>query len=412
MIIAVDEAIPYGQEAFSGIGEIRLFSGRNLRPEGIRNADALVVRTVTNINASILEGSSIRFVASASAGIDHIDREYLKTRGIHFAYAAGSNAESVSEYIMAVLHVVASRRNWNLRNKSLAVVGVGNVGSRVEKKARALGMEVLLCDPPLRDSTGNTKYQDLEEILGADILTFHVPLAMEGPYPTWHMIDHKALNRLSRNQFLINSARGAVFDNAALKTALTKVRIEGAVLDVWEGEPHIDYSLLDQVDIGTPHIAGFSLDGKVRATEMVCEELCKFFERQPSWNAQPVYPESRRVRPKKGASGQKAVLSVLLQAFDIMNDDASLRALRSMDSKQAAIRFDQLRSEYDYRPEFRHFMVELSQEHKSLANTLSDLGFAVEIRLPASNVNKNLQNVTKRISGHRDKSAEKSDPHR
>ena len=165
MIIAVDEAIPYWEEAFSELGKIRPYSAKGLKPADIRDADVLVVRTVTRVNASLLEGSSVRFVAAASAGIDHIDQAYLKARGIHFSYAAGCNANSVSEYIVTALHVIASRKGWNLKDKSLAVMGVGNVGSRVAQKARALGMKVLLCDPPLRDSTGDAQYQPLDDVL-------------------------------------------------------------------------------------------------------------------------------------------------------------------------------------------------------------------------------------------------------
>ncbi len=377
MIIAVDEAIPYGREAFSELGEIRLIPARDLKPESIRDADALIVRTVTRVDASLLEGSSVRFVASASAGIDHIDQSYLSERGVHFEYAAGCNAEAVSEYIVTALFVVASRRKWNLKEKSLAIVGVGNVGSRVEKKARALGMVVRLCDPPLRDVTGEGKYEAFEDILGADIVTFHVPLIREGLYPTWHMLNQRTLDRLQPGQFLINSARGAVFDNSELKAALKEERVEGAVLDVWEGEPAIDYALLDRADIGTPHIAGIALDGKIRATEMVHQQACNFFGLRSLWRADSLYPGHRIVRPEGGVDDQSAVLSVLLQAYNIMNDDAGLRDLRTQPAGQAAIRFEQLRIQCALRPEFRHFIVELKDKQMHMVDTLSALGFVV-----------------------------------
>lgn len=377
MIIAADEAIPYVREAFSTLAEIRLFTGRNLRPEGIRDANALIVRTVTSVDASLLEGSSVRFVASASAGTDHIDRHYLARRGIRFCYAPGCNADAVAEYIVTALHVVAHRRKWSLRDKSLAIVGVGNVGSRVEKRARALGMEVLLCDPPLAEATGNTIYKSFEDVLCADILTFHVPLVAEGRHATWHMIDRKTLDHLAPNQYLINSARGAAFDNQELKTALMKNRVAGAILDAWEQEPLIDYSLLDKVDIGTPHIAGIALDGKIRATVMVHKELCDFYGLKSSWNADSAYPEPRLICPDKTTEDQNAILSVLLQAYNIMSDDADLRMLRSIPAEQAGARFEELRSQYPLRPEFRHFLVELNERHKHLASTFSVLGFMV-----------------------------------
>lgn len=379
MIIVVDRSIPYWKEAFSCLGEICPFSGRQALKENVRHADALVVRSVTPVNASLLEGSSVRFVASASAGTDHVDQEYLRSRGIYFTYAAGCNADSVSEYTMTVLHVLAARKNWELKDKSLGVVGVGNVGSRVEKKARALGMKVLLCDPPLQECTGDQRYQDLADILEADILSFHVPLTSNGPYPTFHMVNRDILGRLSQRQLLVNTARGAVFDNQELKVALQESRIAGAVLDVWEGEPVIDYSLLDLVEIGTPHLAGVTLDGRVRATEMVRQELCKFFGLDASWTAQNIFPEPTRIRPAKRSAGKDFIGSLLLQAYDILRDDSILRALKSLPTEEAAASFERLRSDYPLRSAFRHFIVELAEEHVELTEALEALGFQVSL---------------------------------
>ena len=382
MIIAVDEDLPYREEAFGGLGEICLFPGRALRPEAIRYADALIVRSVTRVDASLLERSSVRFVAGASAGTDNIDRKYLDDRGIRFSYAAGCNADAVAEYVITALHIAASRRRWDLAAKSLAVVGVGNVGSRVAKKAGALGMKVFLCDPPLHDLTGDARYLPFEDILGADILTFHVPLVMEGPYPTWHLMDDGRLKLLSPDQYLINSARGPVFSNQDLKSALQKKRIEGAVLDVWEVEPRVDYSLLDLVDIGTPHIAGTALDGKIRATEMVRNEFCAFFGIQSAWDTAPLYPAERTVRPAEKTSSQDAILSVLLQASNIMDYDAGLRELKSAPAEQAAARFDRMRSEVRPRPEFRHFFVDLSGGNADLAGKFTAMGFKADAERP------------------------------
>jgi len=377
MIIAVDEDIPYWEKAFSPFGQIRLFSGRDLNADDIRDVDALIVRAVTPIHAPLLDGTSVRFIAGASAGIDHIDQGYLRNRGIRFAYAAGCNADSVSEYIVTVLHIIASRRGWDLKRKSLAVIGVGKVGSRVAKKAEALGMEVCLCDPPLRESTGDTRYRNLEDVLGADILTFHVPLSTGGCYPTWHMINRETLDRLSPDQFLINSSRGGVFDSREVKAALREHRISGAILDVWEGEPEIDYSLLERVDIGTPHIAGVALDGKVRATEMAREELSRFWGIPSSGLSDSVYPPNRRIQPREGTRGLEAATSVLLQGFDILKKDAELRALGTAAADQAAAGFDRLRNATPLRLEFRHFTVDLGTGYPDLAGTFRNLGFEV-----------------------------------
>jgi erythronate-4-phosphate dehydrogenase len=377
MIIALDRALPYWEEAFSKLGEIRLFAGRDLKPEAIRDADALIARSVTPVRAPLLENSSIRFVAAACAGIDHIDLAYLKKRGVAFAHAAGCNANAVSEYIVTALHVIANRRGWKLKSKSLAVIGVGNVGSRVARKARALGMEVLLCDPPLRDRTGDAQYQSYEDALKADILTFHVPLSRERPYPTWHMMDRRTLDRLSTEQFLINSSRGAVFDNHDLKCALQEGKIAGAVLDVWEGEPRIDYSLLELVDIGTPHLAGTTLDGKIKATEMARDEFCRFYGLKSSGSMDALYPGPQKVHPVNGKSDPLVILSVLQQIYDITQNDAELRALSSLPQERAAENFEHLRTSQVLRPEFPHFIVELEERQKDLADILMGLGFRV-----------------------------------
>jgi erythronate-4-phosphate dehydrogenase len=377
MIIAVDRAILGWEEAFSDLGETRPYSAKELKPADIRDADILVVRTVTPVNASLLKGSSVRLVAAASAGTDHIDQEYLKDCRIHFSYAAGCNANSVSEYISTALHIVASRKGWTLKDKSIAVVGVGNVGTRVAEKARALGMRVLLCDPPLRNSTGDLQYKLLEDVLDADILSFHVPLAAGGPYPTWHMVDDRLLDRLSPSQFLINSSRGAVVDSREIKAALRDRRIEGAIIDVWEEEPRIDYSLLELVDIGTPHIAGNAMDGKIRATEMTREALCRYLKLFTARQMNPAYPKDRVLRPASGTDSQEAVLSVLLQAFDIRKDDADLRTLKDTPREKAADSFELLRTRKPLRPEFRHFIVDLDKRHIHLAEVFVALGFQI-----------------------------------
>lgn len=378
MIIAIDEALPYREEAFAGLGEILLFNGRKLRPEEIRHADALVVRSVTNVNAQLLEGSSVRFVAAASAGIDHVDRDYLRRSGIYFGYAAGSNAEAVSEYVLTALSIIADRKNWDLQSKSLAIIGVGNVGSRVERKARARGMKVLLCDPPLRESTGNSIYLDFEEVFDADILTFHVPLVSQGPYPTWHMINRERLDRLAPTQFLLNTSRGAVFDNRALKAAMANGKVAGAVLDVWEAEPEIDYSLLQLADIGTPHIAGLGLDGKIRATEMAREELCRFFQIDSAWDTRPLYPEPVAVYPREGTTGDQAILTLLLQCSEILDFDSKLRNIGSLGAERRAEAFDWLRNRQPLQREFRHFEVKLTGKNAGLAEDFESLGFRVD----------------------------------
>ena len=378
MIITVDEAIPYWEEAFGGLGETRPFSGRNLGKKAILDADALVVRTVAPIHAPLLDGSKVRLVASASAGTDHVDQEYLKARGIGFEYAPGCNANAVSEYLSVALSVFADRRGWHLEGRSLAVIGAGHVGSLVAEKAKALGMDVALCDPPLRDLTGNSRYRDFADVLGADFLSFHVPLTARGAYPTYHMLRKEVLDRLAAHQVVINASRGAVICNRDLKEAVLGKKIEGAILDVWENEPEIDYSLLDIIDIGTPHIAGSSLDGKVRATEMVCRALHRFFGIPDPWNGERQFAQPTLLFPDPKSEGREALRSVLLQAYNILEDDGNLRQLGTAAStEKAGPGFDLLRSSYNFRPEFRHFIVVLNERSLQLSGTFKSLGFQV-----------------------------------
>ena len=378
MIIVVDQALPFWREVFSGLGEVRPFAGNELRPEILRDAGALVVRTVTPVGADLLEGSSVRFVGAASAGMDHADHDYLKRKGIFFCNAAGCNANAVSEYIITALYAVAIRRDWALERKSLAVIGAGHVGSRVACKARAIGMNVLLCDPPLRDATGDGKYLPFESVIGADILTFHTPLTDKGPYPTRHMLNSGVISRLRPDQFLINTSRGEVFDPRELLTALRKKRILGAVLDVWEGEPEINYSLLEFTDIGTPHIAGSTLDGKIRAVTLIRDQLCEFLGITSPLNTDGFYPPVRRIRPKTACSPMETVSQVLREGYDIANDDAALRELASLPENLRGKSFEQLRSAYFLRQEFQHYTAELDEPGCGPADILSGIGFKVE----------------------------------
>ncbi|MEJ2110880.1 MAG: DUF3410 domain-containing protein, partial [Acidobacteriota bacterium] len=255
---------------------------------------------------------------------------------------------------------------------------VGHVGTYVARKGLALGMKTLLCDPPMREQTGDHRYLDYEDVLGADVLTYHVPLARNGVHPTFHMLDGKILERLSPGQVVVNASRGAVFDNKVLKKSILEKKIEGAILDVWEDEPQLDYSLLNCVDIGTPHVAGSTLDGKIRATEMVCKALHDFFRIPAPWNGDHIFSSPVEIAPDRGCSGQDALVSVLLKAYNILEDDGNLRALGKVESvHEANAKFDRLRSTYKFRPEFRHFTVVLDEQRLKLADIFESLGFKV-----------------------------------
>jgi erythronate-4-phosphate dehydrogenase len=380
MILAVDDAVPYAKEAFGRVGEVRLVPGRAMSSADLRDADALVVRSVTKVDKKLLEGSPVQFVGTATIGTDHLDLAYLESRGIHVANAAGCNANAVTEYVLTALLVIAERKRWNLSDKSIGIIGVGHIGSRLAKKAAALGMKVRLCDPPLRESTGDSRFGNLEDVLGADILTLHVPLTHEGPYPTRHMIRREVLQRLSPEQLVINTSRGPVVSGPDLKRALLDGRIAGAVLDVWEGEPFLDCDLLDRVDIATPHIAGYSLDGKVRATSMIFEEICRHFKIASTWDASGIFPLPQRLQPSAGADPMDGLRSAALQAYNIHKDDRALRSTKDLSRDAAGEFFERLRVNYPFRLEFSHFIVAAS-ENPAAAPILASMGFEIESAL-------------------------------
>jgi len=350
MKIVADPNIPSVREAFTTLGDITLIPGREITGATVRDVDVLLVRSVTPVNAALLDGSRVRFVATATIGTDHVDTRYLDIRGIGFAGAAGSNANSVAEYVVAALLELEHRHKFRLRDMTLGVVGLGNVGSRVVRYAQALGMRVLQNDPPRQQAESLPDFVTLERVLAeADIVTVHVPLLET----TRHMFHRDNLERF----ILINTARGPVVDNKALLKAIDGDRIPGAVLDVWENEPNISPELLDVVDLGTPHIAGYSLDGKVNGVRMIYEAACRHFGIPATW--QPNLPAVPAIR----AEGD--LRQIVRQVYDIAADDVALRA---------SVRgFDKLRAEYPIRREF--FNVELRGVDDQFQCTLRALGF-------------------------------------
>ncbi|MHC4916903.1 MAG: 4-phosphoerythronate dehydrogenase, partial [Planctomycetota bacterium] len=244
MLIVADNNIPFAAEAFGHLGEVRTVQGRGLAAEGVAGADVLLLRSTVKINAELLGKCSPKFVGTATIGTDHVDEEYLASRGIPFASAPGSNAESVAEYWTSAVLLVAARLGWNLRGVTCGVVGVGNVGSRVARRAEALGMRVLKCDPPLARQTGSDEYRPLEELLAESrIITLHAPLNREGEDATLHMADAGFFAKLPPDAVFLNTARGKVHDTPALLAALESGRLAAAVLDVWEGEPLVETEL-------------------------------------------------------------------------------------------------------------------------------------------------------------------------
>ena len=364
MKIVADPNIPFVREAFAALGQVVLMPGRTISPETIRDADVLLVRSVTPVHAGLLGGSHVKFVATATIGTDHVDEGYLARQGIGFASAAGSNANSVAEYVVAALLELAHRGSFRLRDKTLGVVGVGNIGARVVRYAEGLGMRVLQNDPPRQQAEGLSDFVTLDRVLAeADVVTVHVPLLET----TRHMFHHENLQRV----ILLNTARGAVVDNPALLKAIDGDRIPGAVLDVWENEPNISPELLDIVDIGTPHIAGYSLDGKVNGTRLIYEAACKFFGITPTWHPDPPPPPVPHVElsVSSGEDDEEMLRRVINRVYDITTDDVALQ--------KNELAFDKLRANYPIRREFFNTELVLRGASDSLRAKFVSLGFKI-----------------------------------
>jgi erythronate-4-phosphate dehydrogenase len=381
MKILVDENIPYGREAFASLGEVTTMAGRAMDVSAVAAADLLMVRSITKVNASLLDGSKVRFVATATIGEDHIDKAYLAERGIGFSSAPGCNANSVGQYITSALMALSDRFELDLSGMSLGIVGVGNVGKRVLAKASALGLTCVLNDPPLARETGDAKYRPLDEVFGCDIVTLHVPLTKEGEDATYHLADETFIRSLTPGAILLNSSRGPVADGEAVKRALDDGHLRACVLDVWEGEPRVDAELLRKVFIGTPHIAGYSFDGKVNGTRQIYEAACAFLGESAKWDPSPLLPEPECPRVTVDGTRtdtQVAIRDAVYAVYDVARDDKAMRAILGAPEEERGALFDRLRKEYPRRREFFNTVAKVTPGNPELERILSGIGFQVK----------------------------------
>lgn len=380
MQIIADENIPFVDIAFANLGEVRTVAGRDLSYADLGEAEILLVRSVTPVNEKLLANSAIRFVGTATIGLDHIELAYLHHRGIGFANAPGCNATAAAEYVISALLVIAERQGFNLSNKTVGIIGCGNVGSRVLKKLTALNINCLVYDPPQQEQRGNLDYVDLETVLTADIITLHVPLEKNGRYPTYHLISEPVLKRLSHQVVLINTSRGAIIDETALLNQLAIHPQMTVILDVWNNEPDINPLLLQRAALSTPHIAGYSLDGKVRGTEMLYAAVCHYFQKSPVWQSQTSLPAPplTRLTFSNQIDDNTAIRTAVMACYDIRRDDATLRRLEQ--TIQPKTFFDSLRKYYPVRREFDCVKIELPTEKTQLAKQLKGLGFQVDLK--------------------------------
>jgi len=379
--IIADANIPFVKECFSSIGEVETVVGRELRPEQAKDADCLLVRSVTKVNEKLLAGSKIKFVATATIGTEHIDQHYLNSRSIGFAAAPGSNSNSVADYVVAAMLNVGRKHNITLEGKSIGIVGVGNVGSKAEKKCSALGMKVVCNDPPLARQTRDEKYRPIDEIFDCDFVTLHTPLTFEGIDKTFHLANEKFFKSLKAGCVFLNTSRGGVHDTDAIKAAIESGRLKAAVLDVWENEPNIDNELLRMVDISTPHIAGYSLDGKVGGMIMIYQAACKFFGIQPKYSIndflpQPVVPE---IKVEPSSDDEQHILhETVQQVYAIGRDDFNTREILMLPAETKGGYFDDLRKNYPVRREFHNTIVTVPDRKAALSGKLSGIGFKIK----------------------------------
>ena len=375
--ILADENIPYVREAFAPLGSVKTLSGRAMTAAAAREADLLLVRSITTVDRAFLEGSPVRFVATATIGEDHVDKAYLAERGIAFSSAPGSNADSVRQYVTAALLALAERFELDLSSLALGIIGVGHVGSRVWRNAVALGLRCVLNDPPQARTTGDPRYRPLDEIFACDLVTLHTPLTREGPDATFHLADESFIRRLKRGAILINTSRGAVADGEAIKRALDDGHLRACVLDVWEGEPRVDVDLLERAAIGTPHISGYSFDGKVNGTRQIYEAACRFLGIAPTWNPAPLLPAPECPSVVADGASRNGLSNAVRAVYDIMKDDAAMRTLITTSGEERAKMFDRLRKDYPRRREFFNTRVSVVPRNAALEAQLDVLGFSI-----------------------------------
>jgi erythronate-4-phosphate dehydrogenase len=376
MNIFYDENMPFAQEFFSDLGELTPFSGRELNAEQVKSADVLLVRSITKVNESLLnQNTALKFVGTATIGFDHIDKAYLTSRNVSFTSSPGCNAISVAEYVLSSLVVIAERYQLKLRDITVGIVGAGNTGSRLSEKLSALGIKHVLTDPFLaRDSLDKRHFVNLDEALKCDVISLHVPKTKQGEYPTFHLLNEDRLTALTQAQILINACRGEVIDNKALLKLKQSGHALKVVLDVWENEPDILNELIPFCEITTAHIAGYSLEGKARGTEMLYRALCQHLD-------VPIIKSLENFLPKSGISQieinqefDEVLLNQMVKiVYDVRRDDGLFRQqIGHQHINQSA--FDYIRKTYPARREFSAIKIAMTKQAE--CDVFHQLGFS------------------------------------
>ena len=372
MKLVVDENMPYVQQLFAHLGDIVAVNGRKLDAATVADADVLLVRSVTRVNEALLrDNHQLQFVGSATIGTDHIDMAYLASRNIPFTNAPGCNATSVGEYVFIALLELAAKFGTSLKQRKVGIVGAGNTGSAVAKCLKAYGISTVLCDPPKARNGDSREFASLETLLAdCDVITLHVPLTVDGQDATFHLLDETRLRSLRPNTWLINACRGEVIDNHALISVKSERSDLALVMDVWEGEPNPIKALVDMADIATPHIAGYSLEGRARGTLMLYQQLQQMMGMPASKSLDDLLP--KRWNPRllmNAAPTEKELLSLCRFIYDLRDDDRQFRKIHQIPGE-----FDNMRKNHRHRREFSALALENLSGYG--VDWLSELGFS------------------------------------
>jgi erythronate-4-phosphate dehydrogenase len=376
MKIIVDENIAFAEEAFEKIGSVKLMYGREISNKDLKNVNALIVRSITKVNENLLRDTNVKFVGTATIGTDHIDLNYLKNADITFTDAKGCNANAVVEYVFNTISIWLKLNNKKFKDLTLGVVGVGEIGSKVVNIAKKIGMNVLMNDPPRERNEKSNKFVPLNKIFDADIITTHTPLIREGIDKTVHLYNKDNVFKVKDKTLFINASRGEVVDNILLLELLKQKNITVA-LDVWENEPNINTALLEKVFIATPHVAGYSLEGKVIGTKMIYDKLCKFINQTPEWH--PVTPQVSKpvIEISSGQTLEDLFSELFPQLYDIIEDTSHTKELLKAETDKRGKFFDDLRKNYKLKREFCNYTIKLNPFKKEYAEILESFRFKV-----------------------------------
>jgi erythronate-4-phosphate dehydrogenase len=376
MLIVADENIPLVDAFFAEFGEIRRLPGRQITRADVHDADVLLVRSVTKVDRDLLEGSAVRFVGTCTIGTDHLALDYFHQEGIQWSSAPGCNARGVVDYVLGSLLTLAEIEGADLNQRTYGVVGAGEVGGRLVNVLKGLGFNVLVCDPPRQAAEGGD-YVSLEQIIErCDVISLHTPLDKSAENATWHLLDQQRLNQLKHGTWLINASRGPVIDNNALREVLTQREDLQAVLDVWEAEPQVDVELADLCVLATPHIAGYSLDGKQRGTAQIYQAFCDFLGQEAVIKLADLLPAPWLAKVELSADSDPAwaLAMVCRGVYDPRRDDADFRRSLVGTVQEQKLAFDALRKHYPVRREIEGLQVRIEGESQGLAQMVKALG--------------------------------------